>query len=244
MEATNSPKRTPTLSQTTVAILAGGFGTRLREVLADRPKVLAEVRGKPFLTYLLDQLSNAGMVRVVLCTGYMGGRVKDAFGDTYRNLRLFYSQEGSPVGTAGALRLALPLFGSEFVLVMNGDSLCEMDFEAFYASHCLKRADASLASVWMAEAGRYGRVSTNSERLIIGFEEKNLKASAGWINAGVYLVSRSQIESIPENREVSLEREIFPAMVGRGLYAYQAMGRFIDIGTPESYTAAANLLFS
>ena len=108
----------------TAAILAGGLGTRLRSVVKDRPKVLAEIRGVPFLTYLLDQLAAAGVRDVVLCTGYMGEQVRSAFGDSYGGMCLSYSQESSPLGTAGALRLALPLFKSSSVLVMNGDSFC------------------------------------------------------------------------------------------------------------------------
>src|SRR3989338_6029269 len=118
---TEGPK-TKRLSGVTVAILAGGLGTRLRSVIADRPKVLAEVRGRPFLTYIFDQLIAASIKYAVLCTGYLGEKVCDRFGDSYGSLRLAYSQEPSPRGTAGALRLALPLFKSDSVLVMNGDS--------------------------------------------------------------------------------------------------------------------------
>src|SRR5437899_2628493 len=106
------------------AILVGGLGTRLRGIVADRPKVLAEVRGRPFLAYLLDQLVASGFQDVVLCTGYRSEQVKEVFGDGYGPLRIVYSEETVPLGTAGALRLALPLLQSETILVMNGDSFC------------------------------------------------------------------------------------------------------------------------
>ena len=119
------------LADLTAAILVGGFGTRLRPVVADRPKVLAEVRGRPFLAYLLDQAAAAGLKSVVLCTGYMGDRVQAVFGDTYGELHLTYSQEVVPLGTAGALHLALPLFASAPVLIMNGDSFCDNESASF-----------------------------------------------------------------------------------------------------------------
>ena len=107
------------LSDITAAILAGGQGTRLRPVLADRPKVLAEVMGRPFLSYLLDQLSSAGARKVILCTGYMGDMVQEVYGGTYKSLHLLYSREDEPLDTGGALRLALPLIDSDCVLVMK-----------------------------------------------------------------------------------------------------------------------------
>jgi NDP-sugar pyrophosphorylase family protein len=103
----------------TVVILAGGLGTRLRSVVADKPKVLARVHGKPFLSLLLDQLAAAGIRSAVLCTGYLGEQVQAEFGDSYGSIRLAYSQESSPLGTAGALRLALPIINTNCVLVLK-----------------------------------------------------------------------------------------------------------------------------
>src|SRR5687768_5619957 len=121
------------LSHLTAVILAGGLGTRLRSVISDRPKVLARVLDRPFLTYLLDQLAAAGLNYVILCTGYLGEQVKAEFGTSYSSLRLAYSQEMVPLGTAGALQLALSLIPSETVLVLNGDSFCEVDLQRFYS---------------------------------------------------------------------------------------------------------------
>ena len=227
----------------TAAILAGGLGTRLRSVVADRPKVLADVRGRPFLTYLLDQLTAAGLKCVVLCTGYMGDQVYKMFGYSYGGLRLAYSQESSPLRTAGALRLALPLFTSDCVLVMNGDSFCHIDLSAFFKWHCAHGATATLALVRTNDSARYGRVHVNADGVVFSFDEKSGKGAPGWINTGVYLLTRSLIETIPEKRAISLEREMFPAWIGRGLCAYRTEGRFLDIGTPEAYAAAEQILF-
>lgn len=223
------------LAELTTVILVGGFGTRLRPVVADRPKVLAEVRGRPFLAYLLDQAAAAGLRSVVLCTGYMGDHVQALFGDTYGGLHLEYSQEVSPLGTAGALRLALPLFASDPVLIMNGDSFCDTNLEAFWTWHCARGADGTLLLNKTVDTKRYGRVRVNAEGLVLSFDEKSDNDGAGWINAGIYLLSRRLLLTIPPCRAVSLEREIFPAWIGQGLYGYRSAGRFLDIGTPEAY---------
>ena len=123
------------LSATTAVVLAGGLGTRLRAAVRDRPKGLAQIGGRPFLAYLLDQLDSAGVRKTVLCTGYLGEEVKETFGGEYRGLQLAYSQERSPLGTGGALRLAVPLLASDPVLVLNGDSYCEADLPAFRDWH-------------------------------------------------------------------------------------------------------------
>jgi len=156
----------------TAVILAGGLGTRLRSVLQGRPKVLAEIQGRPFLAYLLSQLSISGLRTVVLCTGYLGGQIQDRFGDSYRNLGIVYSREGSLLGTAGALRLALPLFKSSSVLVMNGDSFCDIDLHVFWDWHCGRRAAATLALVRMVDSMRYGQVRMESDGALLSFEEK------------------------------------------------------------------------
>ena len=138
------------LEETTAVILAGGLGTRLREVVADRPKVLAEVNGRPFLACLLDRLVDAGILKVVLCTGYMAELVRETCGNSYRGTELLYSREESPLGTGGALRLALPLIDSDPVLVMNGDSFCDADLVLFARQHLSAAAQASLILVQVA----------------------------------------------------------------------------------------------
>src|SRR5690242_7501679 len=122
----------------TAAILAGGLGSRLRPVLVDRPKVLAPVAGEPFLTRLFNQLSAAGIRKVVLCTGYLAEQIKGTFDEHYGSLRIHYSQEAHPLGTAGSLRLALSLMDSDPVLVLNGDSYCSVDLTSFLEWHTRK----------------------------------------------------------------------------------------------------------
>lgn len=222
----------------TATILAGGLGTRLRSVVSDRPKVLAEVRGRPFLSYLLTQVAAVGIRQVVLCTGYLGDQVQEAFGDLYDDIRLLYSQESSALGTAGALKLALPLLGSNPVLVMNGDSYCDADLGLFWNWNQEHKARASILLVERADVGQFGCVEVSSAGKVIGFQEKIATRRSGWVSAGIYLIDRSVIETIPDGRAVSLEYETFPAWIGRGLYGSRCGGRILDIGTPENLAAA------
>ena len=178
------------ISGITVAILAGGLGTRLREAVADKPKVLAEVNGRPFLTYLLDRIADAGACRVVLCTGYLAKLVTSTLGDRYRNIELLYSEESVPLGTGGALRLALPLFNSDPVLVMNGDSFCDADLLLFEEQHRNSGAKASLVLAKVADVNRYGSVVLAPDNAITHFAEKGNRQGEGLINAGIYLFAK------------------------------------------------------
>jgi NDP-sugar pyrophosphorylase family protein len=225
-------------SGTAAVVLAGGLGTRLRSVVADRPKVMAEIHGRPFLSYLFDQLLVADIRDVIVCTGYLGTRVTSFFGDSYGSLRIAYSQELSPLGTAGALRLALPLLESEAVLVLNGDSFCGADLATFIEWHSERRARASILLAKMANTDRFGRVHVDHEGRVTGFEEKSPGRGPGLINAGVYLFEREMLRGIPAERPVSLEREIFPRWIAEGLYGCETEARFLDIGTPESFATA------
>jgi NDP-sugar pyrophosphorylase family protein len=228
----------PGLSSVTGVILAGGLGTRLRSVVSDRPKVLVEIGGRTFLSYILDQLLATGMEDVVLCTGYLGEQVKAAFGERYGELCLNYSQEPSPRGTAGALRLALPRCKSDVLLVMNGDSYCDTNLESYWRWYEKRCAKASLCLVRVPDTGRYGRVTVGADDEVTAFDEKGKEQGPGWINAGIYLLSREAVLEIPEDRAVSLEREIFPSWIGHGLHAFRNEAHFLDIGTPDDFAKA------
>jgi len=225
-------------SHISAAILAGGLGTRLRSVLQDLPKVLAEVLNRPFLTFLFDQLLYAGLRSLVLCTGYKGEEVRKQLGHAYGSLNLLYSQEDAPLGTGGALRLALPHLSSDTVLVMNGDSYVNADLRAFLNWFSLNDLSAALVLNKMTDTSRYGRVILDENGAIQSFEEKGGKANTGWINSGVYLFRKKLLQAIPRGRHYSLEREFFPSLLAKGLYGYPCQGEFLDIGTPDSYAEA------
>jgi D-glycero-alpha-D-manno-heptose 1-phosphate guanylyltransferase len=229
------------LIENSAVILAGGLGSRLRTVLSDRPKVLAPVAGRHFLSYLLDQLADAGFQDVVLCTGYLGEQVREVFGSRFRRLELQYSEESEPRGTGGALRNALRLLHGDSVLVLNGDSYCQTDLAAFFKWHQEKHSDASLVLAHVPDVSRFGSVEFDGDHRIQRFVEKS-KSGSGWINAGIYAISKNLIADIPDQAQVSLEHDCFPAWTEIGMFAYPAAtdnaGRFLDIGTPATLQAA------
>jgi D-glycero-alpha-D-manno-heptose 1-phosphate guanylyltransferase len=217
----------------TALVLAGGLGTRLRAV-TDQPKALVEVAGRPFITLLLEQLAGAGLRQAVLCTGYGGELVQASLGEHYAGLRLSYSHEPVPLGTGGALRLGLAQVAGDTVLAMNGDSYCETNLGGFAEWHRACGGAASLVLTRVADTSRYGRVERDEQDAVTGFVEKAAAGAPGWISAGIYLLSRAVLASIPAGRAVSIEREVFPAWVGRGLAGWPGGGRFLDFGTPEA----------
>jgi histidinol-phosphate phosphatase family protein len=157
-------------------------------------------------------------------------------------MEILYSQENEPLGTGGAVALASPLAGvaDQPVVVLNGDSYFSADLSALVESHAQHGASATLLLAHVDDTARFGRVICDEEGRVRRFDEKSAAGGAGDINAGVYILSRPFIDSIPRGKPVSIEREVFPNWVGRGLYAYRAgeKSRFIDIGTPQSYAAA------
>jgi D-glycero-alpha-D-manno-heptose 1-phosphate guanylyltransferase len=229
----------PTLGEEVCgAVLAGGFGTRLRSVIADRPKVMAPVLGRPFLAYLLTQLTRAGVREAVLLTGYMAERVEAEFGRSFNGMRLAYSVETSPLGTAGALRHALPLLTRSTVLVLNGDSYCDLDVAAFFEQHVRNRAEFSMALAEVPDVARFGKITLDDGQRVARYEEKSAAGGRGWINAGSYLLARGLLDEIPPGM-VSLERDLFPHWAAAGrCHGFRVAGRFLDIGTPESYASA------
>jgi NDP-sugar pyrophosphorylase family protein len=231
-------RKTVKLSNITVVILAGGMGTRLHSAVPNKHKVLAEIQKQPFIIFLLDQLVSSGARDVVLCTGHMAEQVHEKLGETYRSLKLEYSQEEVPLGTGGAVRLALPLIKSEIVMIMNGDSYVNADLNAFLEWFLRKDLAAALILTKVHDTSRYGRVMSAEDGRIQAFEEKSENEGYGWINAGIYLLKKKLMKTIPSGKTYSLEREFFPLLIGKGLCGYRCAREFIDIGTPESYAQA------
>lgn len=222
----------------TALILAGGFGTRLQNVVDSRPKVLAPVAGRPFLTFLLDQLILAGFSHVVLCTGYKAENVEASFGQAYKSLSIRYSHESEPLDTGGALRLALPFIETDFALVMNGDSYVDVRL-CPHLKWCFERdRDAVLFLTRVPDTSRFGKVIADANGLIINFEEKEKNQGTGWVNAGIYILKKSLLMSMPLGKPFSLEWEFFPSLVKKSLFGRKIDAKFIDIGTPDSYNMA------
>ena len=224
-------------------ILAGGLGSRLRGVVDDRPKVMAPVAGRPFITHLLDQLAASGIRQVTLCTGYLAECVRSELGDAYGGLQLRYSVEERPLGTGGALRLAVDGLAGDALLVLNGDSYCHCDLAAFRTGWAASGARGGMALVRVGDVSRFGAVLTNAASRVVRFVEKGEQSGPGWINAGLYLLPVDLIREMEADRPLSLERELIPRLVTEGLFAYPCPGPFIDIGIPEEYQRAQQFFF-
>ncbi len=228
-------------------VLAGGEGTRLRPLTYTTPKPVMPLAGRPFLSFMLAWLRRHGVTEAILSCGFMSDEVREVLGDIYEGIRLRYVVEEAPLGTAGPVRLALDAgFLEDRLLVLNGDVLTDMDLTDELAEHDRTGARATLALIEVEDVSSYGVVPTYADGSVREFLEKSEgPAPTNRINAGAYVIEREVVDShIPSGRSVSFEREVFPALVGEGLYGYDASGYWIDIGTPERYLEATYDLLS
>ena len=224
-------------------VLCGGAGLRLRSVTANAPKSMAGIGGRPFLELLLRQLGRSGFERVILAVGYQSDAIREYFGARAFGLDVAYSTEAAPLGTGGAVRNAAGLVASQYVLIMNGDSYTDTDLREFVAGHLGSGADASVLVVPIDDRGDCGTVEIAPDGRLTRFMEKQGGAGAGHLNAGIYMASRQILCDIPPG-QVSLEREVFPRWLGEGrdIRAFVWPGTCVDIGTPERYWSAQELL--
>jgi NDP-sugar pyrophosphorylase family protein len=206
------------------------------------PKALASVGDKPFLELLVRQLGSQELRQLVMCTGYLAEQIQEVFRDGSNfGATIEYSREIVPLGTAGALKLAqLHLQNETEFLVINGDTLLEIDFNEFIRSHREHGSLATMAVVPVENSSRYGTVQVGPDGRILGFLEKTGQNAPGIINAGVYAFSNAALALIPKG-PASLERDVFPLLMERGFYAIEQRGIFIDIGTPDDYARAKTM---
>jgi NDP-sugar pyrophosphorylase family protein len=235
------------LGELPVLILCGGLGTRLRPVLADRPKALAPVAGRPFLELQIELLRDQGARHFVLCVGHRAGQVQEAFGDGSRfGVRIDYSLEGDRLlGTGGAIKLAERFFEPAAVVV-NGDTYLDVDHNRVVRHHALARREsgavATLTLARLDDARRFGTVDLDpAGQFVTGFREKDVSAGVrpGWLNAGAYVIERELLDRIPAGEVRSVERDVFPAALRDGcrIAALACDRPFYDIGTPDDLRA-------
>jgi mannose-1-phosphate guanylyltransferase len=221
-------------------ILVGGEGTRLRPLTVTVPKPVLPLVDRPFLVYMLEWLRRHGVDDVVMSCGFLATSVRNVLGDgSHLGLRLRFVEEPEPRGTAGALKYAEDLLDERF-LMLNGDVLTDLDLTAQIAQHERTGAIGTLALVPVDDPTAYGLVRTNEDLSVNAFVEKPTADSidTNLISAGAYVLERSVLDLIPPDRNVSIEREVWPRLVGAGLYAYAAPAYWLDIGTPERYLQA------
>ena len=225
-------------------ILAGGLGTRLRPVFDAGPKSIAPIGGRSFLEYLLLQIRRAGFHKVVLCVGYGAQQIEEQVGDgTKWDLTVQYSPELEPLGTAGAVKHAASLIDGDHFLAFNGDSFLAVDLRQLVAEHVESGFLATVALARVPDSARFGNVVLGRDGLIKQFAEKRaqggtLSSKLQIVNGGVYVFSTAVLELIPQPGVVSLEHEVFPTLIERGIKGFLTDGYFIDIGLPEDFKRA------
>ena len=226
-----------------VIILAGGFGSRLKTLFPNIPKPLVPVQGKPFIFYILEQLNNFCIKNVTISTGYLSSKIQETVGNNYKNLKISYSHEKTPMGTGGAVKLVEFKKPKDFCLVLNGDSFVNFNLNKLLSEHKKRKSNISIILNKVKKRSRFGSVSLGPNKKIISFSEKKQSKEEGYVNAGVYLFNSSVIESMESGKYFSLEIDFFPKQIGLGLNGFKCIEQFIDIGTPLSFHKAAEHKF-
>ena len=224
-------------------VLVGGEGTRLRPLTLDEPKPVLPIGGVPFMSLLLDRLAAAGVTKVILSCGYLPERLRAGIGTPPPGVEVEVVVEDEPLGTAGAIRFAAAGRVDGPFLALNGDVLGDADFGALVAAHRAAGATASIGLTPVDDPTRFGVVVHDAEGNVERFVEKpptadGLGPAPWWVNAGAYVLDPSVLDMIPTGRMVSIEREVFPELVGQGLICVRSEGYWRDIGTLESFLTA------
>jgi mannose-1-phosphate guanylyltransferase len=222
-------------------ILAGGEGTRLRPLTLTVPKPVIPLVDRPLIRYMIEWLSRHGVDDIIMACGFLAAGVREVLGEGGNGgARLRYVEEPDARGTAGAIKFAERFLDERF-LALNGDVLTDLDLTALIELHEKRRAKATLALYPVEDPSAYGLVRRREDGEIVEFVEKPdpQQIDTDEISAGAYVLERSVLDLVPEDREVSIEHEVFPRLVGEGLYGLRLPGYWMDIGTPERYLEAS-----
>ena len=218
-------------------ILVGGEGTRLRPLTSTVPKPVVPLVDRPFIVYMLEWLTRHGVDDVIMSCGFLATAVRNVLGDgSGYGIRLRFVEEPDPRGTAGALKYAEELLDERF-LMLNGDVLTDIDLTEQLAQHEQTGARGTLALVAVSDPTAYGLVRVREDHAVCEFVEKPSadQIDTNLISAGAYVLERSVLDLIPADRNASIEREVWPQLVGDGLYGYVGDAYWLDIGTPDRY---------
>ncbi len=223
-------------------VLAGGFGTRLRAVVSEVPKPMAPVGGRPFLELLLEYWIRQGVRRFVLSIGYLAGKISEHFGTAWRGAEIAYAHETEPLGTGGGLLLAAAEARGEDLLVLNGDTFFAVDLPGFAEFHRERRADCSFSLFRSTDTKRYLGLAVEADGRVRGMEA----VQGGLANGGVYLFRRAALAALPwrAGERASLETDMLPHGLRDGwrVYGRECAATFIDIGVPDDYRRAAEVI--
>lgn len=225
-------------------ILAGGRGTRLKSVIPDLPKSLAPLNGVPFLDILLGRINLCPRIqRVILAIGYRGEMIVNRYKrDSTYNFIIRFSKEIQLLGTGGAVKKALSQTKSDDVIVQNGDTFVEIDYQDLIDTHLRSNSPLTIVLIKVPDTARYGAVKIDRNLNILAFREKSDCGGPGFINAGLYIFQRNIFDDIANQKTLSLEKDLLPNMIKPYAHGYIAEGRFIDIGIPETYQYAEQYL--
>ena len=224
----------------TAIILAGGMGTRLKTIISDLPKPMAPIMNVPFLTYQLNYLKHFGIKKVIFSVGYLSEKIIAHYNQSFENINIEYSIEKNPLGTGGGIRMAMSNLNEDLVLILNGDSFFDLNLEQFYNLHLEQKAEFSLALRYVNNSERYGNIEFNSSHQITSFIEKNQLNQSGYINAGVYILSKKlYLQNTKPNINFSIEKDFFEKQLNQLIIkGFEFKDYFIDIGIPEDYLKA------
>lgn len=225
-------------------VLVGGEGTRLRPLTETVPKPALTLVDRPFLAYMIEWLAGHGVEEVVLACGFLPDVLREVLaGEEERaGARIRYVVEPEPLGTAGAIRFAADELGEELgerFLALNGDVLTDLDLGALLHAHGERAARATIGLHPVEDSSAFGLVHSGPDGEVLAFLEKTGEAAPGEVNAGMYVLERSVLELIPPGESCSIERDVFPRLVGEGLHGLLLDGYWVDIGTPERYLQAS-----
>ena len=223
---------------TEAIILAGGFGTRLQTVVKELPKPMAPINGRPFLEYQLNYLANYGIDRVIFAVGYLSETISNHFGNSFNGIEIDYAYEENPLGTGGGILNAFHKRKTKELIVLNGDTLFEIDINSFYSKHKNSNSLFSLALRELSSVDRYGSVLLESS-IIRKFAEKGAYAGKGSINGGIYIINEAFFEKAQLPEKFSMEKDVFEILLNDfDFYGFPFSNYFLDIGIPEDYNKA------
>jgi mannose-1-phosphate guanylyltransferase len=225
-------------------VLVGGEGTRLRPLTENVPKPALTLVDRPFLAYMIEWLASHGVTEVVLACGFLPDVLQAALADEEERAgaRIRYVAEPEPLGTAGAIRFAADALGDDLdsrFLALNGDVLTDLDLGVLLRAHEEWGAAATIGLHPVEDSSAFGLVQSDEEGKVLEFLEKTGERKPGEVNAGMYVLERSVLDLVPPGENVSIERDVFPRLVGAGLHGLLLDGYWVDIGTPERYLQAS-----
>lgn len=219
-------------------ILAGGLGTRLRSIVKDVPKPMADINGKPFLEYIFRYIKHFGINKVILAVGYKADIIKNYFGNRFNGISIIYSEEKELLGTGGAIKQAIMFSEVNNVFIINGDTFFDIDLNKVYQFHMRKKAALTIALRYIKNADRYGIIEIDEKNTVRKFLEKGEKKE-GYINGGIYLIDKSFFLSFDLPKRFSFEKDFLEKNYELcNFYGIPFDTYFVDIGVPEDYERA------